>query len=139
MMEARSNAADAGGAAHVLTINVGSSSIRFAFFTAGSLPERVLSGHVERIGLPGTLLNFKDAGGKSQSKDFPASPPAEVTRALLDWFQARGEFGAVGVVAHRVVHGGPKYQEPQRVTPELLAELRRITSMDPDHLRRKSR
>ena len=130
-MDAKS---DAGEAASVLTINVGSSSIRFAFFTGGTPPERGLSGHVERIGLPGTVLSFKDAAGKSWTEDFPSSPPTEVTRALLDWFQARGDFGAVGVVAHRVVHGGPKYHEPQRVTPELLAELHRITSMDPDHL-----
>ena len=123
-----------GEAAQVLTINVGSSSIRFAFFIGRTPPERGLSGHVERIGLPGTVLSFNDAAGKSRTEDFPSSPPGEVTRALLDWFQARGDFGAVGVVAHRVVHGGPKYHEPQRVTPELLAELHRITSMDPDHL-----
>ena len=125
---------DARDAARVLTINVGSSSIRFAFFTDGTPPSRGLSGQVERIGLPGTVLKCKDAAGLSRSEAFPSSPPAEVTGALLDWVQARGEFGAVGVVAHRVVHGGPKYHEPQRVTPELLAELRRITSMDPDHL-----
>jgi acetate kinase len=120
--------------AAVLTINVGSSSIRFAFFGGGSVPKRALSGHVDRIGLPGTVLNCKDAAGQTQSKAFPSSPPAEVTRALLDWFQASGHFGAVGIVAHRVVHGGPKYHEPQRVTAELLDELHRITSMDPDHL-----
>ena len=117
-----------------MTINVGSSSIRFAFFTGGTLPERLLSGHVDRIGLPGTALDFKDAAGKPQRKALPSSPPAEVTRALLDWFQAHGDFGEIGVVAHRVVHGGPEYHEPQRVTPALLDELHRITSMDPDHL-----
>ena len=121
-------------AARVLTINVGSSSIRFAFFSGGTPPVRGLSGQVERIGLPGTVLKCKDATGPSRSEAFPSSPPAEVTRALLDWFQAREDFGAIGVVAHRVVHGGPKYREPQRVTPELLAELQRIRSMDPAHL-----
>ena len=93
-----------------------------------------MSGHVERIGSPGTILSFKDVAGQPQTKPFPSGPPAEVTRALLDWSQARGDFGAIGVVAHRVVHGGPKYHEPQRVTPELLDELHRVTSMDPDHL-----
>ncbi len=118
----------------LLTINVGSSSIRFAFFDGGSPPQRAFSGHVDRIGLPGTVLNFKDATGQMQSKAFPSKPSAEVTRALLDWFQASGNFGAVRIVAHRVVHGGPKYHEPQGVTAELLEELHRITSMDPDHL-----
>ena len=52
--------------ASVLTINVGSSSIRFAFFTGGTL-ERGLSGHVERIGLPGTVLKFQRRGGRNPS------------------------------------------------------------------------
>ena len=125
---------DARDAARVLTINVGSSSIRFAFFTDGTPPSRGLSGQVERIGLPGTVLKCKDPAGQSWSEAFPSSPPAEVTQALLEWFQAREDVDTIGTVAHRVVHGGPKYHEPQRVTPELLAELRRITSMDPDHL-----
>jgi acetate kinase len=126
--------ADSGKVGCVLTINVGSSSIRFAFFTDGTVPVRVRSGQVERIGLPGTSLSFKAATGPPQSEAFPSSPPADVTRALLDWLQAREEFGAVAVVAHRVAHGGPKYHEPQRVTPDLLEELQRICPMDPDHL-----
>jgi acetate kinase len=121
-------------AASVLTINVGSSSIRFAFFTGGAAPKRVQSGQVERIGLPGTSLSFQDAAGQLQTQVFPSSPPAEVTRALLDWFQQQRDFGAIGVIAHRVVHGGPKYHAPQRVTPELVDELQRISAMDPDHL-----
>ena len=92
------------------------------------------SGQVERIGLPGTSLSSKARTGKPQSEPFPSSPAAAVTRALLDWFQAQSDFGTVTEVAHRVVHGGPKYHEPQRVTPELLAELQRISAMDPDHL-----
>ena len=123
-----------GEKAQVLTINVGSSSIRFAFFTGGAAPERVVSGQVERIGSPGAVLSFQEAGGQTQTEGFATGPAAEATGALLDWFRARGEFGAVGVVAHRVVHGGPKYHEPARVTPELLDGLRGLTAMDPDHL-----
>ncbi len=118
----------------VLTVNVGSSSIRFAFFTGGNPPERTLSGQVERVGLPGTSLHSKTAAGASRTEPFPASGPQEATQALLDWFAKQGVLDVVSVVAHRVVHGGPKYHEPQRVTPELLAELQRVTSMDPDHL-----
>jgi acetate kinase len=42
----------------------------------------------------------------------------------------------VKAIGHRVVHG-MKYSEPQRVTPKLLAELRRITPYAPDHLPRE--
>ena len=120
--------------ARVLTVNVGSSSIRFAFFTGGTPPKRTLSGQVERVGLPGTSLRSKTAGGASNTEPFPAGGHHEATESLLDWFAKQGGLGAMAVVAHRVVHGGPKYHDPQRVTPELLAELQRIRSMDPDHL-----
>lgn len=123
-----------GDLARVLTINVGSSSIRFAFFTSGAPPERILSGQVERVGLPGTSLRSKPAAGPSDTELFPAGGHREATEALLDWFGKQGVLDSVAVIAHRVVHGGPKYHEPQRVTAKLLAELQRISSMDPDHL-----
>jgi acetate kinase len=40
----------------ILTINAGSSSIKFAFFRGGQALVRAVSGQVERIGLPGTEL-----------------------------------------------------------------------------------
>ena len=55
---------------------------------------------------------------------------------LLDWLEAQAVFSSVNAVGHRVVHG-MKHSEPERVTPKLLAELRRITRYDPDHLPRE--
>src|SRR5262249_5065176 len=37
-------------------------------------------------------------------------------------------------VGHRVVHGGPKYWEPQRITPEMIKELHQLSPFDPEHL-----
>ena len=37
-------------------------------------------------------------------------------------------------VGHRVVHSGPTYSEPQRVTREMVEELHRISPFDPQHL-----
>jgi len=37
-------------------------------------------------------------------------------------------------VGHRVVHGGPKYSEPQRITAEMVEELHRLSPLDPEHL-----
>jgi acetate kinase len=51
----------------LLTINGGSSSIRFALFDVGVPLRRRLDGKVDRIGLSGTNLTFKDATGQSQS------------------------------------------------------------------------
>ncbi len=45
----------------ILTINSGSSSLRFALFKGGDSPAHILSGKFERIGLPDTGLTFTDA------------------------------------------------------------------------------
>jgi acetate kinase len=55
---------------------------------------------------------------------------------LLDWLEAQPFFPAIAAVGHRVVHG-MQHAEPERVTPRLLAELRRITPYDPAHLPRE--
>jgi acetate kinase len=55
---------------------------------------------------------------------------------LLDWLETQPNFASVKAVGHRVVHG-MKHTEPEIVTPELLAELHRISPYDPDHLPRE--
>jgi acetate kinase len=118
----------------LLTINGGSSSIRFALFDIGEPPQRQLDGKVDRIGLSGTNLTFKDATGQSQnSHTIDASDRHSVVSFLLDWLETQHAFASVKSVGHRVVHG-MTHSEPERVTPELLDELRRITPYDPDHL-----
>ena len=37
-------------------------------------------------------------------------------------------------VGHRVVNGGPKYYKSQRITPDMIEELRRLSPFDPDHM-----
>ena len=52
----------------------------------------------------------------------------------MDWIEERIRRGELSAVGHRVVHGGPKYSEPQRITPEMVAELHQLRPFDPDHL-----
>ena len=118
----------------LLTINGGSSSIRFALYERGEPLRRLLDGKVDRVGLSGTNLTFKDSTGQSQ--DSRAIDPADHRSAvafLLDWLERQQVFASVKAVGHRVVHG-MTHSEPELVTPELLDELHRITPYDPDHL-----
>src|SRR5471030_1966081 len=118
----------------LLTINGGSSSIRFALFDADEPPRRLLDGKVDRVGLSGTNLTFKDAAGQSQnSRAIDSSDRRSAVDFLLDWLETQEVFASVKAVGHRVVHG-MTHIEPERVTPELLDELHRITPYDPDHL-----
>ena len=104
----------------LLTINGGSSSIRFALYDEGEPPRRLLDGKVDRVGLTGTNLTFKDS--TTQSRDSRTIDPADHRSAvafLLDWLETQQVFASVKAVGHRVVHG-MTHSEPEQVTPELL-------------------
>ena len=119
----------------VLTINGGSSSIKFALFKAGETLAQILEGKIEGVGLARGNFTVK---GVDKEQDFAraASVPDHSTAVglLMDWIQERIERSTLVGVGHRVVHGGAKYWEPQRITPEMVEELRRLKPFDPDHL-----
>ena len=123
--------------ANILTINSGSSSIKFALYAAVKPLKRGLYGTVDRIGLGGTNLTFQDADGKPQAScKLIAADHKSAANLLLDWLETQPDFASVKAVGHRVVHG-MRHTEPEVVTPELLSELRRISPYDPDHLPRE--
>lgn len=119
----------------VLTINGGSSSIKFALFEASDPLVQTLEGKIEGVGLAKGRFTVI---GLSRAENFarPAAVPDHSTAVslLMDWIQERMELSPLTAVGHRVVHGGPKYWEPQRITPEMIEELRQLSPFDPDHL-----
>jgi acetate kinase len=121
----------------VLTINGGSSSIRFAVYEAGETPRWRLNGKIDRIGLSGTTLIVNDPAVEPQVPcSIAAADHGAAVGYLLHWLDAQPIFASVKAVGHRVVHG-MQHSEPERVTRRLLAELHRITPYDPDHLPRE--
>jgi acetate kinase len=52
----------------------------------------------------------------------------------MDWIEERSGRDALTAVGHRVVHGGPKYSKPQRITAEMVEDLHRLSPFDPEHL-----
>jgi acetate kinase len=118
----------------ILTINGGSSSVKFALYQDGEALKRELYGKVDRIGLSGTTLTFKDpAGNQEESLKLDASDNKSAATFLLDWLQKQNAVESVRAVGHRVVHG-MQHTAPQLVTQELLNDLHRIIPCDPDHL-----
>ena len=118
----------------ILTINGGSSSIKFALFEAGDSLRRILEGGIERIGSPEATLRVK---GVNASDNFSRPVRADHTvavSALMDWIAERSGRNAVTAVGHRIVHGGPKYSQPQRITTDMVEELHRLSPFDPEHL-----
>lgn len=116
----------------VLCINGGSATIKFALYTRGAAMKRTLSGKIDRIGLPGMCLSFRDTVTRRQEKvmiDDDRTAPA----FLIDWLAQRIDLSCLKAVGHRVVHG-MHYDDHQMISSSLLEELRRHCEIDPDHL-----
>ncbi len=121
----------------VLTINGGSSSIKFALYQVGERLDRKLFGKVDRIGLNGTNLTFADDDGSPQARlSLPAADHKSAADFLIGWLETQDGFESVRAVGHRVVHG-MNHTEPEIVTQDLLDELHRISPYDPEHLPRE--
>jgi acetate kinase len=118
----------------LLTINGGSSSIKFALYQNGEVLERGLYGKVDRIGLSGTNLTFHDpTGNRQDSHSIATSDPKSAANFLIDWLAEQNSFESVRAIGHRVVHG-MTHSEPELVSEDLLDELHRISPYDPEHL-----
>jgi len=118
----------------VLTINGGSSSIKFALYEFQPGPIRSLSGKIERIGLPGPMLTLKAGGQKPEKHPVTAPTNKAAGELLIKHLESAVGFSTIHGIGHRVVHGGPKFTSPQRITRQLVAELRRLSPYDPEHL-----
>jgi len=121
--------------AGVLTVNAGSSSIKFALFRRGPSLIRALSGKIERIGLPGTVFSVTEAaGGHTEQSAIQAADHGACVPTLMELLERKAGLPVLSAIGHRVVHGGSRYSQPARVTPDVLAELRRLSPYDPEHL-----
>lgn len=88
----------------ILTINGGSSTVKFALFDAANPPRRLFAEKIE--GSEGAVEKILQRIGND----------------------------AISGVGHRIVHGGPRLIQPCRLTPDVLVELRQLIPIDPDHL-----
>lgn len=119
----------------ILTINGGSSSIKFAVFEATGSLHRILGGSIDQIGLPNATLRVKGlTKADSFSRPIDAQNYTVAVPTLIDWIKECCGKDGLSAVGHRVVQGGPKYCKPQRMTEEMVEELRRLTPFDPEHL-----
>jgi acetate kinase len=118
----------------ILTINGGSSSIKFALYRAKAPDVRLLAGRIERIGLPKSTLTISDGANRSRRQAIRAPDHRAAAEFLIQWLEDHGGFANVAGAGHRVVHGGLKLRQAQRITHKLMAELRRISPYDPEHM-----
>ena len=117
----------------ILVLNGGSSSIRFAVVCGNDGLTPVCSGMLERIGHDDAHLAIDDLPPAQARQSIPARDHGEAVHSLVQWLRQRGDAQALAAVGHRVVHGMEHF-DPVRITRALLADLKRIEPVDPDHL-----
>jgi acetate kinase len=120
---------------HILTLNAGSSSIKFALFDAGSELVECVRGQVDGLGSTPHLQAEKDGTTivDRQLDAREATDHAAALDAALGFLEhAIGTF-AIGAVGHRVVHGGTAFSEPIVLDEQRLAELQRLNPLAPLH------
>lgn len=118
----------------ILTINGGSSSIKFALYPVEAPLQRGLYGKIDRIGSNGTNLTYHDTDGKQQAPiDLACSDLGSAANFLIAWLEKQYIFESIVAVGHRVVHG-MEHTAPELVSQALLDELNRIRPYDPEHL-----
>jgi acetate kinase len=122
----------------ILTINAGSSSIKFALFqTDGRLHEKpAVSGQIDGIGAKAKLL-AKDHRGKHEvALSITGDQEAQHKAALdflLKWFTEHETGWNIVAVGHRVVHGGELYSAPVVLNAAILEQLAQFIVLAPLH------
>jgi acetate kinase len=122
----------------VLTLNAGSSSLKFAAFGLAKRgePNLLASGQIEGIGAT-TRGSVKTASGETAELSFDGSlervDHTAAMGSILDWLKRTGADSSVAAVGHRIVHGGPDYAEPVLIDNATLAKLRALIPLAPLH------
>jgi acetate kinase len=122
----------------ILTINAGSSSIKFAVFAEANSSSRLLSGQVERIGAPDAKLVVTRAGeNQKHQQSVHGQTHKDAAREIAEYLKQTLGDDAIGGIGHRVVDGGVELRDHQPVTPDLMETLRKAQPMDTAHLPRE--
>ncbi len=118
----------------ILTINRGSGTLKAGLYQASDPPALVVSMKVDRAGTREARIKITDTHERalldSAVEDSAANSDLD---AILKWLSANGYASRLAGIGHRLVHGGPRYTESRRITPEVIAELEKIAPIDPDH------
>lgn len=124
----------------ILAFNCGSSSLKFTLFRlqAHAAPAVLAHGAVETtpdsprfhaVDNTGTVLadcTWSQPDHTDKTAPFSLGP-------LFKWIESHLDGGKVVAVGHRVVHGGPDFIAPVRITPDILAQLEKLTPFAPLH------
>jgi acetate kinase len=119
----------------ILTINSGSSSIKFSLYHMGRAETLVLSGSIGGIGFGSGIFHVKNADGRTLvERHLQPQNHGAALKEMIEWLQSSSTVNDLEAVGHRMVHGGNRFSRPHLVTPDLLETLDKLMPLAPDHL-----
>jgi acetate kinase len=119
----------------ILTVNAGSSNVKLALFRIGArsgVPDRLAAAQAHRRG-DAIELRLDDGPQAPGTVTLPVASPGGIEAALLAELDRRWPLASCAAVGHRIVHGGDRHAAPERLTPEVLAQLHRLADLAPLH------
>lgn len=117
----------------ILTINSGSSSIKFSLYEKRPSLTLQASGRLDRIGLSGGVFLASSPEGLELAKVQAAfDRHATALKTLFSWLSERAL--SIDAVGHRVVHGGDRYTKPQSIDEGLMFALKKLIPFAAEHL-----
>ncbi|MEM6354777.1 MAG: acetate/propionate family kinase [Pseudomonadota bacterium] len=118
----------------ILTLNTGSSSLKFGLYEKAAEPELILRGQIDGIGHEARLIIIDDTGTKTaQDATAPSTSPAEAIDHVVGALRREIPGLTIAGVGHRIVHGGPDYAAPMVLTPDVLERLAEFSPLAPLH------
>jgi acetate kinase len=115
----------------LLTLNAGSSSLKFGLYDSAPEPVRRVSGQVDGIDSAAQLI--LQAGDGATKTPCGVATHREALECILEALEPHLENITIAAVGHRVVHGGPEFADPVIVTPEIEAALTALIPLAPLH------
>jgi acetate kinase len=120
----------------LLTLNAGSSSVKFAVYAATAGLPMMSTGQIEGLGASAALSvqsRSREPCDADSSMALGKIGHAEAVHAILRWLEQAHPGEKVVTVSHRVVHGGPDHAMPAPVDDALIAVLERLVPLAPLH------
>jgi acetate kinase len=123
-------------ASDILTLNAGSSSLKFSLWHLATEVREIFRGEIEKIGIDPHLSVHEPRGDVVIRRSFDESGPKlthqDLLRELFAWLSQQRSYQLKGV-GHRVVHGGADFTAPVCVDDDVMKRLRELEPLAPLH------
>jgi len=109
--------------------------LKSTLYEVGVRNEMVLAISVAYSGGASARLKITDANGTTLlDSSVKGTDSTAALETMFAWLDKRQYLSGLKAAGHRLVHGGARYTEPQRITPKFLTALKKLVPLDPDHL-----